>query len=78
MPYHADQIRRAFLWLGVGLILLIASSRLVVWGAVEVVHGFGVSDLIIGLTIVAVGTSLPDGNCDNLPLVNPILCKEKR
>ena len=31
-----------------------------VWGAVEIAHGFGVSDLIIGLTIVAVGTSLPE------------------
>lgn len=57
---HAMQIRRAFLWLGIGLILLIAGSRLVVWGAVEIAHGFGVSDLIIGLTIVAVGTSLPE------------------
>jgi cation:H+ antiporter len=57
---HAMKIRRAFLWLGVGLILLIASSRLVVWGAVEIAHGFGVSDLIIGLTVLAVGTSLPE------------------
>ena len=40
--------------------LLIASSRLLVWGAVEIAHHFGVSDLIIGLTIVAVGTSLPE------------------
>ena len=33
---------------------------MLVWGAVEIAHGFGVSDLIIGLTIVAVGTSLPE------------------
>ncbi len=46
--------------LGVGLVLLIASSRLLVWGAVEIAVGFGVSDLIIGLTIVAIGTSLPE------------------
>ena len=51
---------RALLWLGIGLVLLIASSRLLVWGAVEIAHGFGVSDLIIGLTIVAIGTSLPE------------------
>ena len=44
----------------VGLALLIVSSRILVWGAVEIAHGFGVSDLIIGLTIVAVGTSLPE------------------
>ena len=53
-------IRRAIFWLVVGLILLIVSSRILVWGAVEIVHGFGVSDLIVGLTIVAVGTSLPE------------------
>ena len=35
-------------------------TRILVWGAVEIAHGFGVSDLIIGLTIVAVGTSLPE------------------
>jgi cation:H+ antiporter len=53
-------IRRAIFWLVVGLPLLIASSRILVWGAVEIAHGFGVSDLIVGLTIVAVGTSLPE------------------
>jgi cation:H+ antiporter len=50
----------ASLWLVVGLLLLIASSRMLVWGAVEVATALGVSDLIIGLTIVAVGTSLPE------------------
>jgi cation:H+ antiporter len=39
---------------------LIISSRILVWGAVKIAHGLGVSDLIIGLTIVAVGTSLPE------------------
>ncbi|MFA7537257.1 MAG: calcium/sodium antiporter [Desulfuromonadales bacterium] len=53
-------LRMAIAWLVVGLTLLIASSRLLVWGAVEIAHGFGVSDLIIGLTVVAVGTSLPE------------------
>jgi len=53
-------LEKALLWLGIGLVLLIASSRLLVWGAVEIAHVFGVSDLIIGLTIVAVGTSLPE------------------
>jgi len=51
---------RAVFWLAAGLVLLTASSRVLVWGAVEMAHGFGVSDLIIGLTIVAVGTSLPE------------------
>ena len=60
LEVHAMPLSRAVVWLVVGLILLIASSRILVWGAVEIAHGFGVSDLIIGLTIVAVGTSLPE------------------
>ncbi len=52
--------RTAALWTALGLVLLIASSRALVWGAVEIAEGLGVSDLIIGLTIVAVGTSLPE------------------
>ena len=51
---------KAVMWTLVGLVLLVASSRLLVWGAVEIAVGFGVSDLIIGLTVVAVGTSLPE------------------
>jgi cation:H+ antiporter len=43
-----------------GLALLIASSRLLVWGAVHIAQELGVSQLVIGLTIVAVGTSLPE------------------
>ncbi|MBY6203486.1 calcium/sodium antiporter [Halomonas denitrificans] len=52
--------RRSLAWLVVGLVVLIASSRLLVWGAVEVAQALGMSDLVIGLTIVAVGTSLPE------------------
>lgn len=50
----------ALKWLLIGIVVLIASSRLLVWGAVEVAEYCGVSDLIIGLTIVAIGTSLPE------------------
>ncbi len=53
-------LKTALLWLTIGLILLGASSRLLVWGATEIATLFGVSDLIIGLTIVAIGTSLPE------------------
>lgn len=53
-------LRQAVGWLVLGLLLLIASSRLLVWGAVKIAYDFGVSDLMIGLTIVAVGTSLPE------------------
>ena len=51
---------KALLWLSIGLVILIASSRLLVWGAVDIASALGVSDLIIGLTIVAIGTSLPE------------------
>lgn len=43
-----------------GLIFLVISSRVLVWGGVEIATNLGVSDLIIGLTIVAIGTSLPE------------------
>ncbi len=57
---HAMPVRRALFWLVLGIVLLIVSSRILVWGAVEIALGFGVSDLIIGLTVVAIGTSLPE------------------
>jgi len=60
MSHRSMPLRNAVLWLIAGLLLLIVSSRILVWGAVELALGFGVSDLIIGLTIVALGTSLPE------------------
>ena len=51
---------KSILWLVLGLVLLVASSRALVWGAVEIARTLGVSDLLIGLTIVAIGTSLPE------------------
>ncbi len=47
-------------WLISGLVVLLISAKLLVWGAVGIAETFGVSDLVIGLTIVAVGTSLPE------------------
>ncbi|SHK84989.1 calcium/sodium antiporter [Fibrobacter sp. UWH4] len=51
---------KSVFWLVLGLVLLVVSSRALVWGAVEIARTLGVSDLLIGLTIVAVGTSLPE------------------
>ncbi len=57
---HAMPLSRALFWLVVGLILLVISSRILVWGAVDIATALGVSDLVIGLTVVAIGTSLPE------------------
>lgn len=57
---RSTSLRAGIVWTIVGLLFLIASSRLLVWGAVEVATSLGVPDLVIGLTIVAVGTSLPE------------------
>lgn len=53
-------INRAILWLVLGLIGLLASSKAIVWGASGIAESYGVSELVIGLTIVALGTSLPE------------------
>lgn len=51
---------KSWMWLGIGLVLLVGSSKLLVYGATEIAKSLGVSDLVIGLTVVAVGTSLPE------------------
>ncbi|WP_035236745.1 calcium/sodium antiporter [Desulfobacter vibrioformis] len=53
-------LTRAIFWLVAGLVLLVAGSRIFVWGAVAMARLLGVSDLIIGLTVAALGTSLPE------------------
>jgi cation:H+ antiporter len=51
---------KAFFWLLAGLVVLLGSAQMLVWGSVNIAEAFGVSDLVIGLTIVAIGTSLPE------------------
>ncbi len=51
---------KAVIWFIIGLVVLLVSSRLLVWGAVNIATAFGISDLVIGLTIIAIGTSLPE------------------
>ncbi|MFT5131708.1 MAG: cation:H+ antiporter [Gammaproteobacteria bacterium] len=53
-------IGKSCLFLFIGLTLLLIGAELLVRGAVAIAQEFGLSDLVIGLTIVAVGTSLPE------------------
>ncbi len=57
---HDVPTPRAVAWLTLGLLGLLLSSRALVWGAANVASALGVSDVVIGLTIVAIGTSLPE------------------
>jgi len=51
---------KSLIWLVIGLLALMISAKILVWGAVDLARMFGISELIIGLTIVAIGTSLPE------------------
>ncbi|MBB3059369.1 calcium/sodium antiporter [Microbulbifer rhizosphaerae] len=51
---------RAAIWFSIGLAALLVSSEILVWGARRLALAAGVSPLVIGLTVVAVGTSLPE------------------
>ena len=50
----------AVFWIVAGLVVLLISSEMLVWGATEVAELFDVSERVIGLTVVAFGTSLPE------------------
>jgi cation:H+ antiporter len=57
---HSTSTKKALIFLLMGLGGLLICSDLLVWGAKELAQFFGVSQLVIGLTIVAIGTSLPE------------------
>lgn len=67
---NQEPIKKSFIYLFIGLILLIISSRFLVYGAVGIATELGISDVIVGLTVVAVGTSLPE-------LVSSIIAAKK-
>ena len=52
--------QKAIVTLALSLVFLLLSSELLVWAVVEIAQQMGVSELVIGLTIVAIGTSLPE------------------
>ncbi len=58
--YSRRELVVASLKLLIGLAVLIGSSHVLVWGAVDLARVMGVSELMIGLTIIAAGTSLPE------------------
>lgn len=62
VPEGSDQLGlgKSLMWLAIGLALLLGSSRLLVWGASGAAIELGVPEVIVGLTIVAIGTSLPE------------------
>ena len=53
-------LKHSSLWLFIGLGVLLVGAEVTVWGAKSLALHFGISDLIIGLTVVAIGTSLPE------------------
>ncbi len=57
---ETTSIAKSSFLLIIGLLLLLGGAELLVRGAVAIAREFGVSDLVIGLTIVAIGTSLPE------------------
>ncbi len=57
---RAVPLWKAWLLLVLGLVFLVGSSHVLVWGSVDLARRMGVSELLIGLTIIAVGTSLPE------------------
>ena len=59
LPATMSMTKASFM-LVIGLLVLLGSSKLLVWGATNIAVALGISDLIIGLTIVAIGTSLPE------------------
>jgi cation:H+ antiporter len=59
IPEHLP-MKHAVGWLVAGLVVLLAGANLLVWGAQNLAVAFGVSELVIGLTVVAIGTSLPE------------------
>ena len=52
--------KKAILWLVIGMVLLPISAHFLIDSAVDIAKHFGLSDLVIGLTIIAIGTSLPE------------------
>lgn len=60
LPEQSGSLMVNLLLIAVGLVMLVIGSNWLVEGAIAVARAFGISELVIGLTIVAAGTSLPE------------------
>jgi cation:H+ antiporter len=60
VPARSGSVGRDVLLLVGGLVLLVGGAQLLVTGAVDIAQSFGLSEAVIGLTIIAIGTSLPE------------------
>jgi len=57
-------LRRQFIFFALGLAGVIISSRLIIWACLHIAEYFQVPEVVIGLTVIAIGTSLPEiGTC---------------
>ena len=60
LSQRAMPLSRALSWLVLGLLVRVLGSRVLGWGAVAIAQTLGVSEAVLGLTVVAIGTSLPE------------------
>ena len=60
VPDKNLSLKNSSIWLFIGLGALLFGAEITVWGAKSIALHFGISDLIVGLTVVAIGTSLPE------------------
>ena len=60
LPETDMSTKQSLFWIAVGLLALPLSAQAVVWGGTQIARAIGVDDLVVGLTVVAFGTSLPE------------------
>ena len=58
--YRIDTFPKAFVLLGIGIVLLFSGGHFTVNGAVAIAESLGLSQLVVGVVIVGIGTSLPE------------------
>ena len=59
IPLHVN-MRMAIFWLVIGLVALLVGAELLVDAAINIAHALGVTELVIGIVLVALATSLPE------------------